>query len=160
MDTVTRERRSEIMSRIRSKGTAPERAVARALRGAGARGWRRHRRVLGTTPDFSWARERVALFVDGCFWHGCPRHYRAPRSNRRFWRRKLETNTRRDDLHTRWLRTCGWLVVHAFECDVRRPADALLLATVIRKGVLVPREPASAVELPRADPNPSEHREG
>jgi DNA mismatch endonuclease (patch repair protein) len=129
------------MSRIRSKGTGPERAMAAALRRIRARGWRRHRRVLGVSLDFSWASERVGLQVDGCFWHGCPRHYRAPRTNRAFWRGKLDANTRRDSLQARWMRTCGWALIHAFECQIRRPGDALMLAALLKRAVLAPRRP-------------------
>lgn len=141
MDTVGRASRRQIMSRIRPKGSRPEQAMAAALRRARASGWRRHRRILGVSLDFSWLAERVGLQIDGCFWHGCPRHYRAPRSNGAFWRGKLEANARRDSLQTRWMRTCGWAVIRAFECQIRRSVDALMLAAIMRRAVLAPRRP-------------------
>lgn len=127
------------MSRIRSQGTGPERAVARALRRIRCAGWRRHSRVLGTRPDFVWRRERVALFVDGCFWHGCPRCYKAPKSRRAFWKTKLAHNRRRDDLQSRWLRTCGWVALRLWECQLRRGSDAAMAMLVVRRFVLGPR---------------------
>lgn len=66
-------------------------------------------------PDFVFPAERVAVFVDGCFWHGCPRHCRIPASNVTFWQRKFEANTQRDLLVTRTLRQLGWRVVRIWE---------------------------------------------
>ena len=66
-------------------------------------------------PDFVFPRQKVAVFVDGCFWHGCPRHYNVPANNAGFWRRKLEANRARDRLVTRMLRRAGWIVVRVWE---------------------------------------------
>src|SRR5216117_2386649 len=83
---------SEVMSRIRGRGNKEtEIALLRLLRRHRIRGWRRNQPVLGR-PDFIFRRERVAVFVDGCFWHGCPRHANMPANNRLFWRRKLTAN--------------------------------------------------------------------
>lgn len=81
----------------------------------GITGWRRGTKVLGA-PDFVWRRERIALFVDGCFWHGCPRHRRVPKSRVEFWEAKLTANRRRDRLVTRTLRADGWTVLRVWEC--------------------------------------------
>ena len=79
-DVFTSELRSAIMARVRSQGNAStEQRVVRLLRANGLTGWRRGTKVMGS-PDLVWRRERVALFVDGCFWHGCPRHDETPRS--------------------------------------------------------------------------------
>lgn len=139
MDTVTPEKRSEIMSKIRSRHTVPEKLVASALRKFRATGWRRHRRVAGVELDFSWRRERVGLQVNGCFWHGCAKHYKMPKSNVEFWRAKVETNRRRDGLQARWLRTCGWLVIPVFECDVRSRSGLAALASLVARSILPPR---------------------
>ena len=81
-------------------------------------------------PDFVFPAERVAVFVDGCFWHGCPRHYNAPANNEAFWRRKLIANRTRDRLVTRTLTRAGWKVVriweHALAGDDRRVALRVL----------------------------------
>ncbi|HRZ81636.1 MAG TPA: very short patch repair endonuclease, partial [Candidatus Hydrogenedentes bacterium] len=77
-DVFTKEKRSEVMSRIRSRGNLrTELRLIEIMRGAGITGWRRGQPVLGR-PDFVFRRERVAVFVDGCFWHGCPKCYRRP----------------------------------------------------------------------------------
>jgi len=77
---------------------------------------------LPGTPDFAWPRQRVALFVDGCFWHGCPRCYKAPRHNSSFWRAKAAANRARDRRVGRILRTRGWQVIRVWECQVESRA--------------------------------------
>jgi DNA mismatch endonuclease, patch repair protein len=114
-DTVSPEKRSEIMRAVRSRGNgATEVLLARILRRHGITGWRRHRSVVGS-PDFSFSRERVAVFVDGCFWHGCPKHCRIPKTNRSYWEQKLAANRLRDRLVNRTLRKNGWRVVRIWE---------------------------------------------
>lgn len=110
--------RSRTMSAIRGTGNAStEAALAARLRRAGLKGWRRHLSLPGT-PDFSWPAQRIAVFVDGCFWHGCPRCYSQPSHNRTFWREKLRRNRRRDRRVARELRALGWSVLRIWECRV------------------------------------------
>lgn len=94
--------------------------LASALRFFGLSGWRRHLPLPGK-PDFAWRKERVAVFVDGCFWHGCPNCYRAPRHNAEFWKAKVEGNRRRDRRADRALRAMGWKVIRIWECRVGSP---------------------------------------
>jgi len=70
-------------------------------------------------PDFVFPASRVALFVDGCFWHGCPKHYTKPKNNRAFWKRKLDANHARDRQVNRELRRKGWRVLRIWEHDLR-----------------------------------------
>lgn len=115
------------MSRIRSRGNAStEEAVASLFRSAGVSGWRRQGRGLPGTPDFVFAREGVVVFVDGCFWHGCPRCYREPRSNVEFWRRKVGGNRRRDARQRRALNRLGWSVVRVWEHSVRESPESVV----------------------------------
>ena len=83
-------------------------------------GWNRHLPLPGK-PDFAFRRERLAVFVDGCFWHGCPRCYKGPRTNRKFWREKVAYNRWRDRLVSRSLRRLGWNVVRLWEHELLRP---------------------------------------
>lgn len=87
-------------------------------------------------PDFVFPAERVAVFVDGCFWHGCPRHYTAPAGHAAFWRRKLDANRTRDRLVTRTLTRAGWKVFriweHALTGDGRRVALRVLKVLAMR----------------------------
>jgi DNA mismatch endonuclease (patch repair protein) len=125
------------MKAIRGRGNeTTELAVARLLRRWGLKGWRRHLSLSGR-PDFTWRRERVVLFVDGCFWHGCPRCYSLPRSNTAFWREKLEGNRRRDRRISRILRAAGWKVLRVWECQVTsRRTKARILQTVLQRGAV------------------------
>lgn len=113
------------MAAIRSAGNkATELRLAAMLRRARITGWRRHWPVTGR-PDFAFRAERVAVFVDGCYWHGCARHHRLPSDNRAYWRRKLERNRARDRAVTRALRADGWRVVRFWEHDLRDEARVL-----------------------------------
>jgi len=151
-DVFSKAKRSEVMSRIRSRGNqATELALARLLRANGISGWRRHVLVSATgdrsrlrverrkprrrnsqpstfnsqltvRPDFVFRQSRTAIFVDGCFWHGCPRHATKPKNNRTFWRRKLAANRERDRRVNRALRRAGWRVLRIWECELaQRP---------------------------------------
>lgn len=107
--------RSRIMSAIRGKGNqTTEVRLARLLRMAGIRGWRRHAALPGR-PDFVFSGAKVAVFVDGCFWHGCRRCCRAPRKNTEFWVNKIAGNRRRDRRVTAELRARGWVVLRLWE---------------------------------------------
>jgi DNA mismatch endonuclease, patch repair protein len=114
-DVFTIEKRSAVMSRIRSQGNKDtELRLISLMRAAGITGWRRNGTLPGR-PDFVFRVERVVIFVDGCFWHGCPRCYRCPRSNRKYWRAKVDRNRRRDRQITRLLRRGNWQVVRIWE---------------------------------------------
>jgi DNA mismatch endonuclease, patch repair protein len=169
-DVFSKAKRSEVMSRIRSRGNRDtELALVHLLRAHKISGWRRHVRVavesrwlrvesrkrgntssglrppspqsgegaglarrvtpqpstfnpqLAVRHDFVFRKSRTAIFVDGCFWHGCPRHATKPANNRAFWRRKLAGNKKRDALVTRTLRRAGWKVVRIWEHELARP---------------------------------------
>lgn len=114
-DWLTREQRSRNMASIRSKGNrSTEKVFAKLLRGAGIRGWRRHAKLPGK-PDFVFPSTRLAVFVDGCFWHGCPRCYRLPADNRRYWKSKVTLNRNRDRRRTKELQSLNWRVVRVWE---------------------------------------------
>jgi DNA mismatch endonuclease (patch repair protein) len=110
-------RRGELMSRVRSTGNlTTEKRLASLLRAADLAGWRRHQPLHGR-PDFIWPKVKVAVFVDGCFWHGhdCSRNV-TPRTNANAWRDKIQRNQARDRRVTRVLRDLGWSVVRIWEC--------------------------------------------
>jgi len=104
------------MRLVRTRGTRPERAVASLLRASGIR-YRSNLRGMPGTPDFVLPEERAVIFVHGCFWHGCPRCFRAPKRNRAWWLRKIEANRRRDGRNERRLRRAGWRVMTVREHD-------------------------------------------
>jgi len=116
------------MAGIRSRGnTTTELPLGKLLWAVGIRGYRKHWRVAGK-PDFAWPGRKVAVFVDGCFWHGCSCKT-LPRTNTEFWRNKIETNKRRDRRISRTLRKEGWTVIRIKECKIRRPS---VLARIAR----------------------------
>lgn len=117
-DIFSKQKRSTVMAAIRSTGNKDtEISLARIFRKHGIKGWRRHVRLPGK-PDFVFRKMRVATFVDGCFWHGCPKHLRAPKSNKAYWRQKIATNRVRDVRVTRMLQQCGWRVVRVWEHEL------------------------------------------
>lgn len=119
-DIISKAKRSEVMSRIHGDGNKDtELALAKAMRVYGITGWRRNQCVFGK-PDFVFRKPRVAVFVDGCFWHGCPKHFKLPASNRDFWARKHAANKRRDFLVSRTLRAQGWRVLRIWEHDLSK----------------------------------------
>src|SRR6266850_2377510 len=112
--------RSEIMGRIKSTGNkTTELRLMRLLVTNGVKGWRRRSQLLGR-PDFVFPAKRVAVFVDGCFWHGHPVLCRLPSSNRTYWVNKIEGNKRRDCEVTASLRRRGWIVLRIWEHELKQ----------------------------------------
>ncbi len=131
MDRVSKQVRSKMMSSVRSTGNrSTELALGRIMWAAGLRGYRKHWHVDGR-PDFAWPSAKVAVFVDGCFWHGCRRCKELPRSNAKFWGDKIEANRRRDRRVTRTLRRAGWAVVRVKECELRRHTTLQRIAAAL-----------------------------
>lgn len=137
------------MSRIRGRGNrSTELVLATEFRRQRITGWRRHVRLrpelaprdqksnasrgrISVSPDFVFRYARLAVFVDGCFWHACPTHATQPVANAEFWRRKLARNVQRDQLATRALKNAGWNVVRVWEHDMARAS--LVAARVKRR---------------------------
>jgi DNA mismatch endonuclease (patch repair protein) len=117
--------RSEVMARIRSKDTGPELILRRLL---SANGWRfrLHYLTPGGKVDIAFPGKRIALQVDGCFWHGCPAHGVKPKTNKTFWQTKLEANRARDRRQARALRKSGWRLLRFWEHLVESNPDKVL----------------------------------
>lgn len=112
--------RSQIMARVRSRGNkSTEEKLMHLFRKAGVKGWRRQLRLPGT-PDFAFPGKHVAVFVDGCFWHHCPRHATYPGTRRAFWLKKFADNKARDHRVNRELRRRGWGVVRIWEHELKK----------------------------------------
>lgn len=122
-DFLTKKQRSALMSSIKGKGNKDtELALMRLLRRHRITGWRRNQTVFGK-PDFVFPKARLALFVDGCFWHGCPKHGNNPANNRAFWKKKMAANKARDRRVNRILRRDGWRVVRIWEHDLAKRGE-------------------------------------
>jgi len=118
--------RGELMSRVRSTGnkTTEERFV-RLLRRAQAKGWRRHLRLPGR-PDFAWRKIKLAVFLDGCFWHGHRCRNLTPRTNAAAWNQKIRANQARDRKNNKALKERGWTVIRIWECQLaNRPEECM-----------------------------------
>ncbi|MCB1231676.1 MAG: DNA mismatch endonuclease Vsr [Verrucomicrobiae bacterium] len=118
-DNMSVEQRSLRMGKVLSSGNrSTELKLMRILKEEKIHGWRRNQSILGK-PDFLFRSKRVAVFVDGCFWHGCPKCYRRPKSNQEFWDRKVRTNRARDRQVKRELESRGWKVVRFWEHELK-----------------------------------------
>jgi DNA mismatch endonuclease (patch repair protein) len=130
MDTLTRERRSWNMSRIKGRDTKPELLVRSVLHRLGYR-FRLHQKKLPGRPDLVLPKHRTVVFVHGCFWHRHPRcrYAYTPKSNIAFWTTKFEQNVARDREARRALRKAGWRVVVIWECQAK---DAAILTARLK----------------------------
>jgi DNA mismatch endonuclease (patch repair protein) len=117
MDNLPKETRSRIMASIRGKNTRPE-VLVRKLIWAQGRRYRVHDRHVPGTPDISNRRYKLAVFIDGCFWHGCASCYKEPTTNASFWRNKLKANRQRRIKVKRQLKSSGWRVLEFWEHEV------------------------------------------
>jgi DNA mismatch endonuclease Vsr len=128
--------RSEIMASVRSRGNrSTEWALRCRLMNEGIRGWKVCLREVPGTPDFVFVNERVAVFVDGCQWHGCPDCYRAPKSNQEYWQKKLIRNRDRDRTVDSELRALKWRVIRIWEHELREDPEEVIrhLRTVLKR---------------------------
>ncbi|ORT80246.1 hypothetical protein B7G54_34665 [Burkholderia puraquae] len=129
----TTPQRSRIMSAIRGRDNiSTERRMVKILRSQKISGWRRHMKLPGS-PDFAFPVGHVAVFVHGCFWHGCPRCYKEPRSNVEYWREKIARNRKRDAKVARQLRRLSWRVLSFWEHSL---GDADAVAARIRRALI------------------------
>jgi DNA mismatch endonuclease (patch repair protein) len=129
MDTLTRDERSRLMGRVRSRDTSPELAVRRLLHALGYR-YRLHARALPGRPDIVFSARRKVIFIHGCFWHqhlGCA-GARVPKSNVAFWTEKFHANRARDKRAVDSLRAADWDVCVLWECEL---GDAAALARAL-----------------------------
>ena len=119
LDPLTQQERSERMGRVKARGNkSTELAVIAALRQNSVHGWRRHANLPGT-PDFYFAGSRLAIFVHGCFWHGCSTCGRMPKTRTHFWAEKIQGNRRRDVRSKRALRALGVHTLTIWEHELR-----------------------------------------
>lgn len=132
MDVLTKEQRSYCMSKIQGKNTKPELALRQSLWCTGLR-YRLHYKLPGR-PDIVFVSARIAVFVDGCFWHGCPEHGVKPKTNRTFWNEKIGKNMERDIRNTKQLKKEGWKVLRFWEHEIKQ--DVLKVTEKIVKTVM------------------------
>ncbi|MEO7415158.1 MAG: very short patch repair endonuclease [Opitutaceae bacterium] len=138
-DVFSNRKRSAVMALIRSRGNkATELRLIAIFRANRITGWRRGSKLTGR-PDFVFPKLKLAVFVDGCFWHGCPKHATQPRNNAAFWAKKLSDNQTRDRFVTRMLRKKGWEVLRIWEHELSRKNAPRLLNRLRRELTAMPR---------------------
>lgn len=132
-DVYSKAKRSKIMASIRGKHTSPEILLAQLLKELGLK-FERHRKDLPGSPDAVLSRKKIALFVNGCFWHGHDNCSRAtlPSTNKVFWKTKIEKNKRRDESQRRKLRRMGWSVLTFWTC---RPLSLGIVGSRLKRVV-------------------------
>jgi DNA mismatch endonuclease (patch repair protein) len=119
MDTFSKAQRSRIMASVKAKGNkSTELKFLSILKANDVIGWRRNYPLLGR-PDFVFPKFRVAVFIDGCFWHGCSQHCRMPSSNKDYWIAKIDKNIKRDKKISKELRNKNWKVIRVWEHDIK-----------------------------------------
>jgi len=125
MDTFNKKKRSWIMAQIKSRGNkSTEMALRYLLRQNRIKGWRMNYPVIGK-PDFAFPKQHVAIFVDGCFWHGHPNLCRIPKANEEYWKQKIAKNISRDRQVNKCLEQKGWKVIRIWEDRVKKPSTIL-----------------------------------
>ena len=125
-DVFSRQKRSEVMSRIKGGGNlSTEMRLIEIFHRNHIVGWRRKYPVKGR-PDFVFSSERLAVFVDGCFWHSCPMCSRVPSQNRTFWVRKLKATCERDSAVTQMFERRGWRVIRIWEHELNNTGNNVL----------------------------------
>jgi len=118
------EKTSKVMRANKSKNTRPELLLRKALREKGIIGYRLHWKTVPGRPDISFISKKTAIFINGCFWHRCPRcDMPLPKSHRQWWKKKFEKNKERDKKKTNELRKAGWKVLVLWECEIEKDTD-------------------------------------
>ena len=121
MDTHTKEQRSRNMAAIKSKGNVTtEMRLITLLRENKITGWRRHKKGKVGSPDFLFPKSKLVIFVDGCFWHGCPEHCIMPKSKQEYWEPKIARNKARDKAVTKYYKEKGWAVLRIWEHQLKK----------------------------------------
>ena len=134
-DVLTREQRTFNMSKIRGKNTGPEIKLRKLLWSQGLRGYRIHYNLPGK-PDIVFTKKKIAIFIDGCFWHKCPICFQEPETRKEFWMKKIQSNVERDKTVNEQLKVDGWTVMRFWEHDIRKKSDNVIKK--IKKKMSVP----------------------
>lgn len=119
-DKISKQKRSEIMSAVKSKETLLEKKMRRALSKHGLR-YRKNVKYLTGKPDVAFIGKKIVVFIDSCFWHGCKKHFRMPKTNINYWKTKIEKNKKRDKEVNKIYKKNGWVVLRVWEHDLQNP---------------------------------------
>ena len=135
-DNLKPEHRRKTMRAVKGKGTTPERRLFSMLAGMRLKGWQKNADDIIGKPDVVFPREKIAIFVDGCFWHGCPHCQRKlPQTNREYWERKINRNVELAKLNNQKLIEDGWLVIRVWEHEIRTTTERNRIRSEIRQAI-------------------------
>jgi len=141
-DNLSKSDRKRTMRSVKSERTSPELRLHNLLAANKISGWNRHPQDVRGHPDFAFRDKKIALFVDGCFWHRCPVcRRRMPQSNVTYWRRKIRSNVHRDSASTLALRLDGWRVIRIWEHRLAKGRTTRPLVSAIQKAILERQSP-------------------
>jgi DNA mismatch endonuclease, patch repair protein len=121
-DVLTQEQRKYNMSQIKGKNTDPEIKLRKLLSFHHIKGYRIHYDLPGK-PDIVFTKKKIAVFIDGCFWHKCPVDFQEPETRKEFWMKKINSNVERDKKVNEKLRFDGWIVLRFWEHEIRKNPD-------------------------------------
>lgn len=125
VDVLTKSQRSYNMSQIKAKDTKAEIKLRKALFRNGVRSYRLNYKLPGK-PDLVFPKKKIAVFVDGCFWHKCPQHFIMPKTRTDFWNKKIGRNTQRDREVETSLNQLGWIVLRFWEHQIEKDIDSVI----------------------------------
>jgi len=118
-DNLKPEDRRKTMKAVKGKGTKLEKRLCAMLAGMGIGGWKKNVQNIAGKPDVAFPNQKIAIFVDGCFWHGCPHcHRKLPTTNRKYWKKKIDRNIELAKSYNRQLKDDGWKVIRIWEHEV------------------------------------------
>ncbi|RMG39716.1 MAG: very short patch repair endonuclease [Methanobacteriota archaeon] len=133
-DNLTTEDRRKAMKAVKGKGTSPERRLWAMLARMQINGWHKNVESVIGKPDVVFPQKKIAIFVDGCFWHGCPLcNRKLPQTNRDYWERKISRNIELSRIYNESLRNDGWMVIRIWEHQLRdRNHRKQVMATILQ----------------------------
>ncbi len=134
MDKVNAQTRSKVMSKVRSTETSLEILFRKKLWKQGIR-YRKNNKKLFGKPDISIMNKKTVLFIDSCFWHGCPQHLRMPSSNISYWKSKIDRNRKRDEEVNKHYRSLGWIIFRVWEHELRDEISSQNVISYIVQGL-------------------------
>ncbi len=139
-DNLSPEDRRKTMQAVKSKGTTLERKLFATLAGMHLKGWRKNAEDIPGKPDVVFDAKRIAIFVDGCFWHGCPHCKRKlPQANYEYWERKIRRNIELADKRERELRDIGWIVIRIWEHEMKDISSRASIRVKLRRAIVEER---------------------
>jgi DNA mismatch endonuclease (patch repair protein) len=125
MDNVDKETRSKVMAKVRSQNTRLEQTLFNLLIESGLSDFATHVKELLGKPDIVFNKQKLIVFLDSCYWHGCPKHLRMPSSNVDYWQNKIKRNKTRDRRQSSELKKSGWRVVRIWEHELKTPTSVV-----------------------------------